>query len=50
MTARPRPRPASGFAAFRLAYPKAHTLIIGSEGVPPEEFLAADPRSLLEGG
>ena len=45
-----RPRPASGFAAFRLAYPKAHTLIIGSEGVPLEEFLASDPRPLLESG
>ncbi len=45
-----RPRPASGFAAFRRAYPKAHALIIGSEGVPLEEFLASDPRPLLEGG
>jgi predicted AAA+ superfamily ATPase len=45
-----RRRPASGFAAFRRAYPKAHALIIGSEGVPVEEFLAADPRPLLEGG
>jgi len=44
-----RPRPAPGLSAFRLAYPEAHTLIIGSEGIPIEEFLGADPVPQLEG-
>ena len=44
-----RPRPTSGLAAFRLAYRKAHTLIIGSDGILLEEFLGSDPRSQLEG-
>jgi hypothetical protein len=45
-----RPRPPSGLSAFRLAYRKAHTRIIGSDGIPLEEFLAADPRPQLEAG
>jgi hypothetical protein len=45
-----RPRPASGFPAFRRRYPKARTLIIGAEGIPLEEFLGADPRPQLESG
>jgi predicted AAA+ superfamily ATPase len=44
-----RPRPTPGLAAFRLAYRKAHTLIIGSDGIPLEEFLGSDPRPQLEG-
>jgi predicted AAA+ superfamily ATPase len=44
-----RPRPTPGLAAFRQAYPKAHTLIVGSEGIPLEEFLGSDPGPLLEG-
>lgn len=44
-----RPRPTPGLAEFRLAYPRAHTLIIGSEGIPLEEFLGSDPGPLLEG-
>lgn len=44
-----RPRPASGLSGFRLVYRKAHTLIIGSDGIPLEEFLGSDPRSQLEG-
>ena len=44
-----RPRPPPGLAAFRLAYPRAHTLIIGSEGIPLEEFLASGPCPQLEG-
>jgi predicted AAA+ superfamily ATPase len=44
-----RPRPASGLSGFRLAYRNAHTLLIGSEGIPLEEFLGSDPRPLLEG-
>ena len=44
-----RPRPACGLAAFRLAYRKAHTLIIGSDGIPLEEFLGSDPHPQLEG-
>jgi predicted AAA+ superfamily ATPase len=44
-----RPRFASGLSGFRLAYPKAHALIIGSGGIPLEEFLGSDPRPLLEG-
>jgi predicted AAA+ superfamily ATPase len=44
-----RPRPTPGLAAFRLAYPRAHTLIIGSEGIPLEEFLGSGPGPLLEG-
>jgi hypothetical protein len=44
-----RSRPTPGLAKFRLAYPRAHTLIIGSEGIPLEEFLGSDPGPLLEG-
>jgi predicted AAA+ superfamily ATPase len=44
-----RPRPASGLSEFRRAYRHAHTLLIGSEGIPLEEFLGSDPRPLLEG-
>jgi uncharacterized protein len=44
-----RPRPASGLSGFRAAYPKAHTLLIGSEGIPLEEFLASDPGPQLAG-
>jgi hypothetical protein len=44
------PRPASGLSAFRVAYRKAHTRIIGSDGTPLEGFLAADPRPLREAG
>jgi predicted AAA+ superfamily ATPase len=44
-----RPRPVSGLSGFRFTYRKAHTLIIGSDGMPLEEFLGSDPRLLLEG-
>ncbi len=43
-----RPRPAFGLSAFRSAFWQAHTLIIGSDGIPLEEFFASNPRSLLE--
>jgi predicted AAA+ superfamily ATPase len=45
-----RPRPGSGLSAFRLTYRKAHARIIGSDGIPIEEFLASDPRSHLDAG
>ena len=44
-----RPRPTSGLSGFHLAYRKAHTLIIGSDGIPLDEFLGSDPRPQLEG-
>ena len=38
----------SGLAAFRERYPSARALLIGSDGIPLEEFLGSDPRRILE--
>lgn len=38
----------SGLAALRARYPSARTLLIGSGGIPLEEFLGSDPRRVLE--
>ena len=38
-----RPRRAGGLEAFRHRYPKAKTLIIGSGGVPLEQFFTTPP-------
>jgi predicted AAA+ superfamily ATPase len=38
----------SGLMAFRALYPSARTLLIGSDGIPLEEFLGSDPRRVLE--
>lgn len=43
-----RPRAAGGVDAFRLRAPGARVLVIGSGGIPLEEFLETDPRLLLE--
>lgn len=42
-----RPAKASGLMAFRRRHPGARPLIVGSGGLPLEEFFAADPRELL---
>ena len=38
----------SGLSEFRSAYPAARTLVVGSDGIPLDEFLGSDPRRLLE--
>jgi len=35
-------------AAFRWLYPSARALLVGSDGIPVEEFLGSDPRRVLE--
>lgn len=42
-----RPGRAAGLAAFLRRYPGARPLIVGSGGMPLEEFFAADPARLL---
>jgi predicted AAA+ superfamily ATPase len=42
-----RPGGASGLTAFRSLHRKARAVIVGSGGIPLEEFLAADPREFL---
>jgi predicted AAA+ superfamily ATPase len=42
-----RPGRVSGMDAFRKQYPKSRTLIVGSNGIPLEEFFHADPQKLL---
>lgn len=37
-----------GFESFRRISPDARTLLVGSGGVPLEEFFSREPRSLLE--
>jgi predicted AAA+ superfamily ATPase len=44
---RPRSLPA-GLAAFRAAHPRARALLVGSGGVPLDEFLARSPHEWLE--
>jgi hypothetical protein len=43
-----RPRPASALSLFRSAYGKSRSLLIGSDGIPLQEFLGSDPRPHLE--
>ena len=38
----------SGLTVFRKKYPDAHTLLIGSDGIPLEDFFLSDPRSWFE--
>lgn len=42
-----RPRSASGLAAFRRRHPRARTLVVGSGGIPLDEFFSAAPRDWL---
>jgi predicted AAA+ superfamily ATPase len=42
-----RPGATSGLDAFRRRQPKARALIVGSGGIPLEEFFRVDPRELL---
>lgn len=42
-----RPSKAPGLAAFRRRHPDARPLIVGSGGLPLEEFFCADPHDLL---
>ncbi len=44
-----RPGRRTGLAAFRKLRPRARTLLVGSGGVPLEEFFLCDPRALLFG-
>ncbi len=38
---------ATGLAAFRRRYPAARCLIIGSGGIPLDEFLLTSPEEML---
>ena len=38
-----RPSPTGGLEAFRARYPRAHALLVGSGGVPLEEFFSTPP-------
>jgi hypothetical protein len=38
----------SGLRAFRSDFPSARALLVGSDGIPLEEFFGADPRGILE--
>ncbi len=42
-----RPGHVAGLAAFKKQYPTAECIIIGANGIPLEEFFAADPQRLL---
>lgn len=42
-----RPGKTSGLAAFRRRFPPARCLVIGSGGIPLEEFLIADPTTFF---
>jgi predicted AAA+ superfamily ATPase len=42
-----RPQRLDGLAAFRRRHPRSVPLILGSGGMPLDEFLASDPRELL---
>jgi predicted AAA+ superfamily ATPase len=43
-----RPRPVTGLASFRKAAPGARALIVGSGGIPLDDFLATEPTAWLE--
>jgi hypothetical protein len=42
-----RPGRLSGLAAFRARYPRSHALLVGSDGIPLEDFFARSPSDLL---
>lgn len=42
-----RPGRRAGLQAFRRRYPKAVPLVVGTGGLPLDEFFAADPQALL---
>ena len=42
-----RPGALTGMAAFKKAHPDSRTLLVGTGGMPLEEFFARDPRELL---
>lgn len=42
-----RPGRSAGLRAFLRNHPRARSLVVGSGGVPLEEFFSTDPRSLL---
>ncbi|MFW5871341.1 MAG: ATP-binding protein [Verrucomicrobiota bacterium] len=42
-----RPDRTSGMDAFRKVYPKSRTLIVGSNGIPLEDFFCSDPQQLF---
>ena len=44
------PGKSSGVSTFVKKHDGARVLIIGSGGVPLEEFFAEDPRTWLQGG
>jgi predicted AAA+ superfamily ATPase len=41
------PKNPKGISGFLKMYPEARTMIVGSEGVPLEEFFRSDPRDLF---
>jgi hypothetical protein len=42
-----RPGRLSGLAAFRARYPRSHALLVGSDGIPLEDFFARSPSDFL---
>lgn len=42
-----RPGKVTGTAAFRRAHPDAHSLLVGTGGLPLDEFFVRDPSELL---
>ena len=42
-----RPGHLSGLAAFRARYPRAQALLVGSDGIPLEDFFARSPSVLF---
>ena len=42
-----RPGRLSGLAAFRARYPRSQALLVGSDGIPLEDFFARSPSDLL---
>jgi hypothetical protein len=42
-----RPGRLSGLAAFRARYPHAHALVIGSDGIPLQDFFSRPPSDFF---
>ena len=42
-----RPGRLSGLAAFRARYPQARALLVGSDGIPLQDFFARSPADIF---
>jgi hypothetical protein len=42
-----RPGRLSGLAAFRARYPRSHAFLVGSDGIPLEDFFARPPSNFF---